>query len=98
MNFFCLCKEILFSSPLSRFGWCLVVWLIAPNTAAVAQTAILKDAATPIAAQPSPKSKVVAVLAAGDTVRILRMSGAWVQISFRDNKTGWMFVGSNGVS
>jgi hypothetical protein len=98
MNFFCLCKETSFSSSLRHFGWCLVVWLIATSAAALAQTAILKDAATPIAAQPSPQSKVIAVLAAGDTVRILKMSGAWVQVSFRDNKTGWMFVGSNGVS
>jgi hypothetical protein len=97
MNFFCLCKEISFSSSFLRFGWCLVAWLIVSNAAALAQTAILKDAATPIAAQPSPQSKVIAVLAAGDTVRILKMSGAWVQVSFRGSKTGWMFVGSNGV-
>jgi hypothetical protein len=98
MNFACLCKGISLSSSLRRLGWCLVAWLVAPNATALAQTAILKDAATPIAAQPSPKSKVIAVLAAGDTVRILKMSGAWVQVSFRGNKTGWMFVGSNGAS
>jgi hypothetical protein len=98
MNFVFLCKGISFLSSFRRAGWCLAFWLISPNVAALAQIAILKDAATPIAAQPSPTSKVVAVLAAGDTVRILKMSGAWVQVSFRDNKTGWMFVGSNGVS
>ncbi len=98
MNFFCLCQKISFSSFLLRFGWCWVAWLIVSSTAALAQTAVLKDAATPIAAQPSPQSKVIAVLAAGDTVRILKMNGAWVKVSFRGNQTGWMFVGSTGVS
>jgi hypothetical protein len=75
----------------------LVVWLSLLNVSALAQTAILKDAATPIAEQPSPKSRVIAVLAAGDSVRILKTEGAWMQVAFRGKKKGWMFVGVNNT-
>jgi hypothetical protein len=75
----------------------LVVWWSLPNASTFAQTAVLKDHVTPIAEQPSPKSRVIAVLAAGDSVRILKTDGAWMQVAFRGKKKGWMFVGANNT-
>jgi hypothetical protein len=92
-----LCVMLLIRFQLVRVMLCSVTWLITPNAVALAQTAILKDAVTPIAAEPSPKSRVIAVLAAGDTVRILKTSGAWARVAFRGKKIGWMFVGSSGA-
>src|SRR5574341_334403 len=75
----------------------LVVWLSLPNASTFAQTAVLKDRATPVAEQPSPKSRVIAVLAAGDSVRILKTDGAWMQVAFRGKKKGWLFVGAHNT-
>ena len=65
-----------------------VCWLsLAP---ARAQFAVLKDEATPLYEKPSAQSKLVAVLAAGDTVRILKKQKGWAQLRFRDKQKGWM--------
>jgi len=75
-----------------------LLWLLLFNNAAIAQRLVLKDAATPIAEQPSPKSRVIAVLAKGDTVRVLKINNPWVQVAFRGKQKGWMFVGRSTAS
>jgi hypothetical protein len=88
--------KIFFSSSLRlQPGLVLVVWLILLCGSGSAQRLILKDSATPIAEQPSPKSRVMVVLAKGDTVRILKINGGWAQVAFRGKQKGWMFVGRN---
>jgi hypothetical protein len=71
----------------------ILLWLMWANDTANAQRIVLKDTATPIAEQPSPKSRVLAVLAKGDTVRILKFNDEWARVAFRGKKQGWMFVG-----
>ena len=77
----------------------LIVMLIAACfgmslPSASAQTAILKDAATPVKEKPSQASPLIATLASGDTVRFLMMSGPWVKIAFHGKREGWMFIGA----
>jgi hypothetical protein len=75
-----------------------LVWLLSLNGVAVAQRLVLKDASTPIAEQPSPKSRVIAVLSKGDTVRVLKTNNPWVQVAFRGKQKGWMYVGRSAVA
>lgn len=76
----------------------MLLWLSLLNGTATAQHMVLKDAATPIAEKPSPQSRVIAVLAKGDTVRILKRNDAWLHVAFRGKKKGWMFVGRSAAS
>jgi len=69
---------------------CLMMWLAAAP--GQAQVAILKDATTPLYAEPSLHSKLIAVLAAGDTVRILQQRKGWAQLRLRNKQKGWMLV------
>lgn len=57
---------------------------------AAAQFAVLKEEATPLYEKPSAQSKLVAVLAAGDTVRILKKQNGWAQLRFHKKQKGWM--------
>jgi len=75
-----------------------LLWLLLLNNVAIAQRLVLKDAATPIAEQPSPKSRVIAVLVKGDTVRVLKINSPWVQVAFRGKQKGWMYVGRSAAS
>ncbi|MDZ7404061.1 MAG: hypothetical protein ONB41_08160 [candidate division KSB1 bacterium] len=75
----------------------MFLWLILLNGVVAAQRMVLKDAATPIAEKPSPQSRIIAVLAKGDSVRILKRSDAWLHVAFRRKKKGWMFVGRSAV-
>ncbi len=67
------------------------------SASASAQRMVLKDSATPIAERPSSKSRVIAVLARGDTVRILKFNSPWAQVAFRGKQKGWMFVGHSAT-
>lgn len=87
-----------FSSTLRSHLSLLILWLTLLSGSASAQRVVLRDPATPIAEQPSPKSRVIAMLAKGDTVRILKLNGAWARIAFRNKKKGWMFVGRTFAS
>jgi hypothetical protein len=91
-------KKHFFSSLRPQRGLIVCWFLILLSGLANAQRMVLKDAVTPIAEQPSPKSRVIAALAKGDTVRILKRNGAWAQVAFRDKKKGWMFVGRSAAS
>jgi hypothetical protein len=82
----------------SRFALTAFWGLLLLNEAATAQRIVLKDAATPIAEQPSPKSRVIAVLVKGDTVRVLKITNPWVQVAFRGKQKGWMYVGRSTAS
>jgi len=63
-----------------------------------AQSAVLKDEATPLYEYPSLQSKLVGVLAAGDTVRILQNRSGWVHLSARKQLKGWMRAGAKPAS
>jgi len=98
MKLISLTQKFIFSSLPFQLGLIVCFWMILLSGSAVAQRIVLKDASTPIAEQPSPKSRVIAVLAKGDTVRVLKLNGAWAQVAFRNKKKGWMFVGRSMAS
>jgi hypothetical protein len=87
------------SVKLEIFLRTLVAFLLSlPITAALAQTAILKDPVTPLYEKPSTNSRLLAVLAAGDTVRILKTSGPWVHVLFHRKRTGWLNISGKSAS
>jgi len=90
--------KLFFFSLRPQLGLIFFLWLIIFSGLASAQRIVLKDSSTPIAEQPSPKSRVIAVLARGDTVRVLKLNGAWAQVAFRGKKKGWMFIGRGPAS
>jgi len=98
MDLTLLLKQLFPISVRARSVLSAVVWLLLLNGVATAQRIVLKDAATPIAEQPSPKSRVIAVLAKGDTVRVLKINNPWVQVAFRGKQKGWMYVGRSTAS
>lgn len=55
------------------------------------QRAVLKAEFTPVYETPSAESRQIAVLAAGDTVEILKIENGWVQLAF-GQRQGWMNV------
>lgn len=63
-----------------------------------AQIAILKGDTTPLYEKPSLQSKLIGVLAAGDTVRILQTRSGWVYLSARQQQKGWMRTGAKAAS
>lgn len=91
-------KKNVFSSGRARFSLLVLVWSTLLVGSAAAQRVILKDAATPIAEQPSPQSRVIAVLAKGDSVRVLQFNGVWAQVAFRGKQKGWMYVGRKSTT
>jgi len=93
MDLTLLLKQLFPISARARFVLPALVWLLLLNGVGAAQRLVLKDAATPIAEQPSPKSRVLAVLTKGDTVRVLKTKPPWVQVAFRGKQKGWMYVG-----
>ncbi len=93
MNLTLAFKKITFSTRLLPFSTILFLWLLLLGDSANAQRVVLKDATTPIAEQPSAKSRVIAVLGKGDTVRVLKTVTPWVQVAFRGKQKGWMYVG-----
>lgn len=82
----------------TRYSLLVLIWLILLVGSAAAQRVILKDAATPIAEQPTPQSRVIAVLAKGDSVRVLKFNGVWAQVVFRGKQKGWMYVGRKAAA
>lgn len=86
-------KKITFSVRPLPLGTIFFLWLFLLGEAAIAQRLVLKDSTTPIAEQPSAKSRVIAVLVKGDTVRILKTATPWAQVAFRGKRKGWMYVG-----
>lgn len=86
-------KRFFLFSPALCAGALIVSSLFIVNNLALAQRLVLKDAATPIAEQPSSQSRVIAVLAKGDTARVLKTAGPWVQVAFRGKQKGWMYLG-----
>ncbi|MEK7728878.1 MAG: SH3 domain-containing protein [candidate division KSB1 bacterium] len=62
-----------------------------------AQIAVLKDEAAPLYEKPSLQSKLIGVLAAGDTVRILQTRSGWVQLNARKQQ-GWMRAGAKAAA
>ena len=86
-------KKITLSTRPLPLGTILFLWLLLLADSANAQRVVLKDATTPIAEQPSAKSRVIAVLVKGDTVRVLKTATPWVQVAFRGKQKGWMYVG-----
>jgi len=62
-----------------------------------AQIAVLKDGPTPLYEKPSLQSKLIAVLAAGDTIRILQNRSGWAYLSARQQQ-GWMRTGAKPAS
>lgn len=67
------------------------------SSISLAQIAILKDKAAPLYEQPSIQSRMIAVLATGDTVRILQTRSGWVQLNASKQK-GWMRIGAKAAS
>jgi len=88
-----LLKQLFPISSRAHFVLPALMCLLSLNGVAIAQRIVLKDASTPIAEQPSPKSRVIAVLSKGDTVRVLKTNNPWVQVAFRGKQKGWMYVG-----
>lgn len=93
MNLTLAFKKITFSIRPLPFSTFLFLWLLSLGDSANAQRIVLKDGTTPIAEQPSAKSRVIAVLVKGDTVRVLKTATPWVQVAFRGKQKGWMYVG-----
>lgn len=65
------------------------------NFVVQAQTAVLKDRETPLYEMPSTTSRKLAILAAGDTVRVLQNRGLWIQLASRGERKGWIYLGKN---
>ncbi len=63
------------------------------SSSAFSQTAVLKAARTPIYNRPDPRGKIIAQLARGDTIHVLKKQGLWVRLKFRRKYSGWMYLG-----
>src|SRR5262245_17781614 len=86
-----------------KYLWLYIIFLAA--LPARAQIAVLKEDATLLYEKPSTQSRLLAVLSAGDTVRVLKKQDGWAQLSFRAKQTGWIQMrnrrgqaGSNGTN
>lgn len=67
------------------------------SSVSLAQIALLQSKTSPLYETPSIQSKMIAVLAAGDTVRILQTRSGWVQLQTRKLK-GWLRTGAKAGS
>lgn len=81
-----------------RIATCLFLSALCWSISASAQSAILKDKTAPLFELPSLQSKLVGVLSAGDTVRILQIRSGWVQLATRKPLKGWMRTGAKAAS
>lgn len=90
MNRFCRTQELL-----KRGAYCAALIMLGCNFTAQAQIAVLKDKETPLYEMPSTTSRKLAILAAGDTVRVLQNRGLWIQLTSRDQRKGWIYLGKN---
>lgn len=81
-----------------RIATCLFFSALCWGAAASAQIAIIKDKTVPLFELPSLQSKLLGVLSAGDTVRILQTRSGWVQLTTRKPLKGWMRTGAKASS
>jgi len=86
-------KRFFLHLPGKRAALLVVFTLLILSRVVTAQRIVLKEAATPIAEQPSSQSRIIAVLTKGDTVRILKITSPWAQVAFRGKQKGWLYVG-----